>query len=273
MTINCKGVLIPLSSPKIMGILNLTPDSFFDGGKYTQRDEALKQCEKLLLEGADFIDLGAYSSKPGAAKIDDSEEYRRLIPVLEALIKRFPEALFSIDTFRSSIAQAALDRGAAMVNDISAGRFDPDMLTVVGRYDVPYVAMHMQGQPQTMQNQPHYDDLISEIWHFFSEKIRACHAAGIKDVFLDPGFGFGKTIAHNYTMLNKLERFKEFETPILVGVSRKSMIHKLLEIKPEEALNGTSVLHTIALQKGAHILRVHDVKEAKECVALVQHLQ
>ncbi|MGB2086545.1 MAG: dihydropteroate synthase [Flavobacteriaceae bacterium] len=273
MTINCKGVLIPLSSPKIMGILNLTPDSFFDGGKYTQRDVALKQCEKLLLEGADFIDLGAYSSKPGAAKIDDSEEYRRLIPVLEALIKRFPEALFSIDTFRSSIAQAALDRGAAMVNDISAGRFDPDMLTVVGRYDVPYVAMHMQGQPQTMQNQPHYDDLISEIWRFFSEKIRACHAAGINDVLLDPGFGFGKTIAHNYTLLNKLERFKEFETPILVGVSRKSMIHKLLEIKPEEALNGTSVLHTIALQKGAHILRVHDVKEAKECVALVQHLQ
>jgi len=273
MTINCNGSLIDLASPKILGILNLTPDSFYDGGNFQETTKAQKQCEKLLEEGADFIDLGAYSSRPGAKEVSEKEELKRLIPVLETLKKTFPNALFSIDTFRSKVAKECLDRGAAMINDISAGNLDEVMLKVVGQFHVPYIAMHMQGKPKTMQDNPTYSDLFTEMMHFFSSKISDCQAAGIQDVILDPGFGFGKTIPNNYKILKKLETFECLNTPILVGISRKSMIYKKLGIDASSALNGTSILHTIALSKKTRILRVHDVKEAKECVYLLEALQ
>lgn len=273
MTINCNGSLIDLSSPKILGILNLTPDSFYDGGNFQKIGNAQKQCEKLLHEGADFIDLGAYSSRPGANRVSETEELNRLIPVLEALKEAFPSALFSIDTFRAKVAKESLDRGAAMINDISAGNLDDEMLTVVGQFPVPYIAMHMQGKPETMQDNPTYTDLFSEIMHFFSAKINDCHAAGIQDVILDPGFGFGKTTAHNFSLLKQFDRFQQFNCPVLAGVSRKSMIYKTLGNSATDALNGSTVLHTVALLKKAQLLRVHDVKEAKECIRLVEQLQ
>ena len=272
MTLNCNGTLVDLSKPKVLGVLNLTPDSFFDGGHYNQLDAAVAQCEKMLQQGADFIDLGAYSSRPGANEVTEQEELKRLIPVLEVLQGKFPHALFSIDTFRAKVAQEALDRGAHMINDISAGNLDDQMLTTVGNYAVPYIAMHMQGQPQNMQDQPKYQDPFAEISFFFSEKIQACYAAGINDVILDPGFGFGKTVDHNYQILERFEHFQQFNVPVLAGVSRKSMIYKVLENTAEDALNGTTVLHTIALMKKAQLLRVHDVKEAKECIQLLAQL-
>lgn len=272
MTLNCNGTLVDLSKPKVLGVLNLTPDSFFDGGHYNQLDAAVNQCEKMLHDGADFIDLGAYSSRPGADDVSEQEELNRLIPVLEVLLKKFPEALFSIDTFRAKVAQEALDLGAHMINDISAGNLDDQMLMTVGKYAVPYIAMHMQGTPQNMQNQPQYQDPFAEISLFFSEKIQACFAAGINDVVLDPGFGFGKKVEHNYHILQRLEHLHQFNVPVLAGVSRKSMIYKVLETTAEEALNGTTVLHTVALMKKAQLLRVHDVKEAKECIRLLAQL-
>ena len=272
MTLNCNGTLVDLSEPKVLGVLNLTPDSFFDGGHYNQMDTAVSQCEKMLHDGADFIDLGAYSSRPGADDVSEQEELNRLIPVLEVLLKKFPEALFSIDTFRAKVAQEALDRGAHMINDISAGNLDDQMLMTVGKYPVPYIAMHMQGTPQNMQDQPQYQDPFAEISLFFSEKIQACNAAGINDVILDPGFGFGKKVEHNYHILQRLEHLQQFNVPVLAGVSRKSMIYKVLETTAEEALNGTTVLHTVALMKKAQLLRVHDVKEAKECIRLLAQL-
>lgn len=272
MTLNCNGTLVDLSKPKVLGVLNLTPDSFFDGGHYNQLDAAVTQCEKMLNNGADFIDLGAYSSRPGADDVNEQEELSRLIPVLEVLLKKFPEALFSIDTFRAKVAQEALDRGAHMINDISAGNLDDQMLMTVGKYAVPYIAMHMQGTPQNMQDQPQYQDPFAEISLFFSEKIQACYTVGINDVVLDPGFGFGKKVEHNYHILQRLEHLQQFNVPVLAGVSRKSMIYKVLETTPEEALNGTTVLHTVALMKKAQLLRVHDVKEAKECIRLLAQL-
>ena len=272
MTLNCNGTLVDLSKPKVLGVLNLTPDSFFDGGHYNQMDTAVSQCEKMLHDGADFIDLGAYSSRPGADDVSEQEELNRLIPVLEVLLKKFPEALFSIDTFRAKVTQEALDRGAHMINDISAGNLDDQMLMTVGKYPVPYIAMHMQGTPQNMQDQPQYQDPFAEISLFFSEKIQACNAAGINDVILDPGFGFGKKVEHNYHILQRLEHLQQFNVPVLAGVSRKSMIYKVLETTAEEALNGTTVLHTVALMKKAQLLRVHDVKEAKECIRLLAQL-
>ena len=273
MTLNCNGTLVDLSSPKILGILNLTPDSFYDGGKHQDINAALRQCEKMISEGADFIDLGAYSSRPGAEEVSTAEEIDRLLPVLIALRKAFPSTLFSIDTFRASVAKAALDEGAHMINDISAGNLDPSMMSTVGQYPVPYIAMHMQGKPKDMQNNPSYEDVFQEIMRFFSEKINACYAAGIKDVILDPGFGFGKSVEHNYHLLYRFEHFQAFELPILAGVSRKSMIYRVLDITADQALNGTTVLHTVALQKKAQLLRVHDVKAAKECIRLLEQLK
>lgn len=273
MTINCNGRLVDLASPKILGILNLTPDSFFDGGHFQELPSALKQCEKLLQEGADFIDLGAYSSRPGAKEVSEEEELRRLIPVLEELRLAFPAALFSIDTFRAKVARESLDRGAAMINDISAGNLDDQMLSTVGGYSVPYIAMHMQGKPKTMQDNPTYTDVFSEMMYFFSTKITDCQKAGIQDVILDPGFGFGKTTGHNFSLLKEFDRFQAFNSPVLAGVSRKSMIYKTLNINAAEALNGTTVLHTVALLKKAQLLRVHDVKETKECILLLEQLQ
>ena len=255
-----------------MGILNLTPDSFFDGGAYNTSKRALQQVEKMVQEGADFIDVGAFSSRPGAKQITAEEEEARLFPVAKELVTRFPSVLFSVDTFRSHIAKKCLDVGFAMVNDISGGE-DPKMFATVAQYKVPYILMHMQGTPEDMQQNPKYQDVVRELIYFFSEKIRQAYDAGINDVIVDPGFGFGKSLDHNYELLRHLEFFKQLETPLLAGVSRKSMISKVLNISPEDSLNGTTVLHTLCLKKGAHILRVHDVKAAKECITLVEKVQ
>ncbi|RED47410.1 dihydropteroate synthase [Seonamhaeicola aphaedonensis] len=272
MTINCKGTLINIASPKVMGVLNVTPDSFYDGGKYNDEKDILRQVDKMLSEGATFIDLGAYSSRPGADFVSEDEELKRIVPIVQSILKHFPETLISIDTFRSKVAEACITSGAALINDISAGKLDHSMLQTVANLRVPYIMMHMRGNPQNMQQQTAYDDLVKDIIFYFSERIAAAHALGIIDVIIDPGFGFSKTLEQNYELLNKLELFKMIEKPLLVGVSRKSMIYKLLETTPENALNGTTTLNTVALQKGTNILRVHDVKEAMECVKLVEIL-
>jgi dihydropteroate synthase len=274
MNISCKGKLIDLTKPKIMGILNLTPDSFYDGGLFNNTDLALAQTEKMLLEGATFIDVGGASSKPGAVEISIDEELARVLPIIEEIQKRFPEAIISIDTYRSVVAQQAVATGAAIVNDISSGSLDAKMLGTVGALGgVPYIAMHMQGKPQNMQDNPSYDNLLVAIRSFFAAKIDDAHKAGIHDVIIDPGFGFGKTLDHNYSLLKNLSSIKMDSIPMLIGVSRKSMIHKLLKIEAADALNGTTVLNAIALQQGAQILRVHDVKEAQQAVHLIEKLK
>ena len=273
MNISCKGKLIDLTIPKIMGILNLTPDSFYDGGLYNNTDRALAQTEKMLLEGATFIDVGGASSKPGAVEISADEELARVLPVIEELHKTFPETLISIDTYRSDVAKQAVAAGAAMVNDISGGNLDAKMLKTVGALGVPYVAMHMQGTPQNMQDKPSYDTILTDIRSFFAAKIDAAYKAGIHDIIIDPGFGFGKTLEHNYSLLKNISSIQMDGIPMLIGVSRKSMIHKLLQIEVADALNGTSVLNTVALQQGAQILRVHDVKEAHQAVQLIEKLK
>ena len=271
-SMNCKGNLIDLSTPRIMGILNLTPDSFYEGSRFTQADAVLAQTEKMLAEGADFIDVGAYSSRPGAADISVDEELSRLLPVVEVLIKNFPNLLISVDTFRSKVAKQAVQAGAAMVNDISAGHLDENMLATVAALQVPYIMMHMKGTPQTMKNLAQYDDLLKEVIYYLSERISAARTLGINDLIVDPGFGFAKTTAHNFELLNKAEQLQMLDVPVLIGVSRKSMIYRTLGVSAAEALNGTTVLNTIALQKGASILRVHDVKPAVEAVRLLQAL-
>ncbi|NHN24795.1 dihydropteroate synthase [Flavobacterium jejuense] len=268
MTINCKGNLIDLSIPKVMGILNITPDSFYDGGKYKEEFVILNQVEKMLNDGATFIDVGAYSSKPGAEFVSEEEELNRVLPVIELVLAKFPELILSVDTFRSTVAEKAIEYGAAIVNDISAGMLDEKMLETVACLQVPYIMMHMKGNQQTMQSLTDYDDLVKEMMFYFSERIQKARNFGLNDIIIDPGFGFAKTLEHNYELLQKLDYFSILELPILVGLSRKSMIYKFLEISPKEALNGTSILNTIALQKGASILRVHDVKEAVECLKL-----
>jgi dihydropteroate synthase len=273
MNISCKGKLTDLTTPKIMGILNLTPDSFYDGGLYNNTDRALAQTEKMLLEGATFIDIGGASSKPGAVEISTDEELARVLPVIEEIHKIFPETIISIDTYRSDVAKLAVAAGAAMVNDISGGKLDAKMLKTVGALGVPYIAMHMQGTPQNMQEKPSYDNIMTEIRSFFAAKIDAAHKAGIHDVIIDPGFGFGKTLEHNYSLLKNLSSIKMNGIPLLIGVSRKSMIYKLLQAEVTEALNGTTVLNTVALQQGAQILRVHDVKEAHQAVQLIEKLK
>ncbi|MFA9191439.1 dihydropteroate synthase [Flavobacterium sp. FZUC8N2.13] len=272
MTINCKGQLIDLSQPKVMGILNITPNSFFDGGRYSSEKEILAKVEKMLVEGATFIDIGAYSSKPSAEFVSEEEELNRIVPVVQLLVKKFPEILISIDTFRSKVAKVCIENGAAMINDISAGNLDDKMLEVIAKYNVPYIMMHMRGTPETMQSLTVYEDIVKDVLFYFSEKISQARSLGINDLIVDPGFGFAKTIAQNYEIIQKLELFQGLELPILIGVSRKSMIHKTLRITADEALNGTTVLNTIALTKGAQILRVHDVKEAVECVKLYEKI-
>ncbi|RZJ65250.1 MAG: dihydropteroate synthase [Flavobacterium sp.] len=272
MTINCKGKLIDLSSPKVMGILNVTPDSFFDGGQYRSDSDFLSQAEKILSEGATFIDLGGYSSRPGADFVSEIEETNRLLPVIDLLLKEFPDALLSIDTFRSRVAKACVENGAAIVNDISAGLLDSNMLETVADLRVPYIMMHMRGESKTMQQFTDYDDLVKDILFYFSQRVQEARRFGISDIIVDPGFGFSKTLTQNYELLHKLELFQLIELPLLVGISRKSMIYKVLETKAEQALNGTTVLNTIALSKGANILRVHDVKEAVECVRIIGQL-
>jgi len=272
MTINCLGKLIDLDSPKVMGILNITPNSFFDGGKYTDEKSILTQVEKMLTEGATFIDIGAYSSKPNAEFVTEVEEINRLIPIINLVLKNFPEILISVDTFRANVGKAGIENGACIINDISAGSLDGDMLQTVAKLQVPYIMMHMKGNPQTMQSLTQYENITKEMVFYFSEKVALARSFGINDLIIDPGFGFAKTLEQNYKVLNNLELFQMLELPLLVGVSRKSMIYKTLETSAEFALNGTSVLNTIALQKGATILRVHDVKEAIECIKLVSQL-
>ncbi|TYA92174.1 dihydropteroate synthase [Seonamhaeicola marinus] len=272
MTINCKGKLIDLSSPKIMGILNVTPDSFFDGGKYNDPSNILNQVEKMLTEGATFIDIGAYSSRPGADFVSENEELKRIVPIVALILEHFPETLISVDTFRAKVAKQCIEKGAALINDISAGKLDDTMLQTVANLKVPYIMMHMRGTPQTMQKQTEYDDLVKDLIFYFSERISAAYAFGVTDIVIDPGFGFAKTLEQNYELLAKLELLKMIEKPMLIGVSRKSMIYKLLETTPDRALNATTSLNTVALQKGASILRVHDVKEAMECIKLFKML-
>ncbi len=268
MTINCNGRLIDLSTPKVMGILNCTPDSFYDGGKYKSESQFLSQVEKMLSDGATFVDIGAYSSKPNAEFVSEEEELNRLLPVIELVLKSFPETIISVDTFRSKIAQNVIENGAAIINDISAGNLDENMLETVAKLQVPYIMMHMKGSPQTMQTLTQYDNICKEMLFYFSERVGKSRSLGINDIIIDPGFGFAKTLEQNYEVMQKLELFQMLELPLLVGISRKSMIYKTLETTAENSLNGTIFLNAISLQKGANILRVHDVKEAVESVKL-----
>lgn len=269
--INCSGKLLNITEPIVMGILNLTPDSFYDGGKYLDETALKNRIYQIINEGAKIIDIGAYSSRPGAKHIDEKEELNRLKPALEILSDTGKDIIISIDTFRANIAKYAIEKHqVSIINDISSGNFDQAMIEVVKQYNIPYIIMHMQGTPQNMQNNPKYTHLVKEIFYFFAEKLDILKKKGINDVIIDPGFGFGKTIEHNYELLKHLDEFKIFELPILVGLSRKSMIHKYLDVNSSEALNGTTVLNTIALQKGAKILRVHDVKQAVETIKLVK---
>ena len=272
MTILLKKRLIDLSTPKVMGILNLTPDSFYDGGQLKFGSQILKLAEKHLKDGAFALDLGGYSSRPGADHISEEDELERVLPVVELLAKEFPEAPLSIDTFRSSVADACLESGAAMINDISGSQIDPSILEVVAKHKVPYIGMHMKGTPQTMKDLCQYDDLIVEMRMYFSSLIKQCTELHIHDVIIDPGFGFAKNVEQNFKILRELEEFKLLDCPILIGLSRKSMIYKTLGTTASKALNGTTALNMIALQNGASILRVHDVKEAVECVTLSQNL-
>ncbi len=268
-TINCKGTLIDLTTPRVMGIINVTPDSFYDGGNTTNIKTALLQAEQMLTDGATFLDIGGYSSRPNAVNISEEEEIARVTPVISEILKNFPTALISIDTFRSQVAKKAIEAGACIINDISGGSLDTKMLKTVASLQVPYIAMHMKGTPQNMTEKANYDSVTKEVIFYFTQKLAEARKLGINDIIIDPGFGFAKTADHSFELLNNLELLKSLNVPILAGVSRKSMIYKTLNISAKEALNGTSVLHTIALQKGAKILRVHDVKEAVECVLLV----
>ena len=268
MNINCKGKLIDISSPKVMGVLNLTPDSFYDGNKFNNEKKILNQVEKMLNDGATFIDIGAYSSRPGATHISEDQEKSRIIGTVELLINEFPNANLSIDTFRSSIADECLNAGASIINDITAGKYDSEILKIAHKHNAPYVMMHMKGMPQDMMKQNKYDNLIKEIIYYFSKRIEGARTAKVNDIIIDPGFGFSKNIDQNYDLLKNLGLLKSLDSPILVGLSRKSMIYKLLKTTPELALNGTTSLNTIALLNGAKILRVHDVKEAMECIKI-----
>lgn len=273
MTLNCKGQLIDLARTKVMGILNITPDSFYDGGTHQNEGSILNHTEKMLKEGATFIDVGAYSSRPGADDISESEELKRIVPVVSLLLENFPEAILSIDTFRSTVAKECLQAGAAMVNDISAGERDEKMMSTVARFKAPYIIMHMRGNPNTMQQQTNYKNLLVDIIKYFSGRIAVARSLGLIDLIIDPGFGFAKTVPQNFELLNGLELFQNLNLPIMTGLSRKSMIYRTLKIKAEEALNGTTALHMVALMKGANILRAHDVKEAMECIKLAEQLK
>ena len=273
MTLNCLGNLIDLSKARVMGILNLTPDSFYDGGFYASEKEILAHVENMLDEGARFLDLGGYSSRPNADDITTDEEIKRVFPVIKMVGTEFAEALISIDTFRSEVAQAALDQGVDIVIDISGGLADPKMLPLIAAYQVPIIMMHMKGTPQTMTTHTSYENLLEEILFYCSERLSSARSLGINDMVIDPGFGFAKTVEQNFELLDQLGLFQTLKAPVLVGISRKSMIYKTLGVTPEEALNGTSALHMSALERGANILRVHDVKEAMECISLQEQLK
>lgn len=271
-TLQIKGRLISLDKPKIMGILNLTPDSFYIGSRLNSTEAILAKAREMIEEGADFLDLGGYSSRPNAVDISVQEEIDRVIPAVEVIREEFPEILLSIDTFRSKVANEAILAGADMVNDISAGNLDEEMLPLISSLQVPYIAMHIKGNPQTMQSLSHYSDILEEILYYFAEKVDLFRKLGIKDVIVDPGFGFAKTIEQNFFLLKNLRSFEVFGLPLLAGLSRKSMIYKTLQITAPEALNGTTALNMVALSQGANILRVHDVKEAKETIKLFEQL-
>jgi dihydropteroate synthase len=273
MVLNIKGSVLDLSIPKIMGVLNVTPDSFYDGGIYSSEKKILKQVEKMVLDGADIIDVGGYSSKPGATSITFEEEEKRVIPIIKLIYKTFKESIISVDTFRSEISEKSINAGASIINDISGGDLDNNIYKIAGKYKTPYIIMHMRGNPSNMQNNPVYKNINYEIIKDLSKKIDLAQNNGVCDIIIDPGFGFGKTIEHNYQILNNLKLYKILDKPILVGISRKSMIYKLLKTEPSKALNGTTVLNTIALINGANILRVHDVKEAKEVIKLCSFLK
>lgn len=266
--INCGGSLVSLANPKVMGIINITPDSFFAGSRVGLNQELLVQTENMLTAGATFLDIGGQSTRPGAILVGEDEELQRVVPAIELIKKEFPEALISIDTFSAKVAKAAIEAGACIINDISAGDDDPNMFSLLAELRVPYIMMHKKGLPENMQDNPMYQNICLEIIDYFAAKIERLKSLNVPDIILDPGFGFGKTLEHNYELLSKLDRLKLFELPILIGVSRKSMIQKVLNVPASDALNGTTALHMIALEKGAKILRVHDVKEAVECVKL-----
>ncbi|MFB1004298.1 MAG: dihydropteroate synthase [Bacteroidia bacterium] len=271
-SIHIKDTVLHLDTPKVMGILNVTPDSFSDGGKYDSLDAAMVQAEKMVNDGADILDIGGYSSRPGASEVSLLQELARVIPVIRKAARNI-DVVISVDTFRSEVAKAAIEAGAHIVNDISAGEDDTAMLPTVAKLGVPYIAMHKQGSPKTMQQNPTYEDVVQNVLDYLLAKKEECTAAGIQDVIIDPGFGFGKTLEHNYTLLREFSKLQEIGVPILAGVSRKSMIYNYLKIAPDEAVNGSSFLHAFALQGGANILRVHDVKEAVECVLLWKQIQ
>lgn len=271
--LNCKGRLLDLSQPVVMGILNLTPDSFYDGGRLGGLDALLRRAEQMVAEGVAIFDVGGASTRPGAAEVEEQEELARVLKPIEALAARFPEVPISIDTWRARVAREAVASGASIVNDVSAGKMDIGMYEAVAYLGVPYILMHMRGQPKTMQQQPDYGDVVTEVLDFLIREVGRLRALGIKDIVLDPGFGFGKTLEHNFTLLQNLHVFEAVTgLPLLAGVSRKSMICKALGVKPADALNGTTALHMVALQQGARILRVHDVKEAMEVIGLYQQL-
>lgn len=272
--INVNGSLLDLSQPRVMGILNVTPDSFYAGSRTQTEAEIVRRVKQIVSEGAAIIDIGAYSSRPNADNVSAREEMERLRMGLKILFEIQPDAVVSVDTFRADVARMCVEEyGVAIINDIAAGEMDANMFHTVAALNVPYIMMHMQGTPQSMQQHPHYDNLLKEVFLYFARKVQQLRDLGIKDIILDPGFGFGKTMEHNYELLSHLEEFRIFELPLLVGVSRKSMIYRLLDITPQEALNGTTVLDTICLLKGADILRVHDVKEAVETVRIVQAMR
>lgn len=268
-TINCRGKLLDLNTPKIMGIINCTPDSFYDGSSDTTKEQYIQHAIKMAEQGADILDIGGQSSRPGSERISAEVEKKRVLPVIQAIREHLPHMILSIDTYHQPVAEAAYHAGVSIINDISAGELDKNMIPWVGTKKLPYFCMHMQGTPETMQVNPVYGDVITEIVDFFTMKKEACKMAGITDLIIDPGFGFGKTKEHNFSMLKRMNQFSILGLPILAGLSRKGMIYKSLDITASEALNGTTVLHTIALLNGANILRVHDVKEAKECVTLM----
>ncbi|MEK7257217.1 MAG: dihydropteroate synthase [Bacteroidota bacterium] len=272
-TINCRGRLLDLTKPVVMGILNVTPDSFFAGSRLESPGDVLRQAEKMLSEGAAILDVGGMSSRPGAAILSEDEELARALPAVEAIVKNFPEALISIDTIRSQVAKTCVEGGAGIVNDISAGRFDDKMYETVAALGTPYILMHMQGKPETMQVEPEYAEVVRDVLDFFIRELGKLRSLGVKDVIIDPGFGFGKTVEHNYRLLTHLHVFQMLEAPVLAGISRKSMICKVLKVNPERALNGTTALHVIALQQGSKILRAHDVREAVEVIQLFQAVE
>jgi len=267
-TLNLRGKIIDLSTPKIMGILNITPDSFYDGGRYMEKDSILQQAEKMLKEGATLIDVGGYSSRPGAVDISIEEETDRLVGSIQAIREQFPDLLISADTFRAKVAEAAYNEGACMINDISAGELDPDMFSLIAGKNIAYALMHMRGTPQTMRNHTEYRDILSEMTNYFLEKLNFLKKNGVSDLIIDPGFGFAKSMDQNYDLLKNLNYFKALEVPILVGLSRKSMFYKFLGTNPQESLNATTAAHMVALKNGASILRVHDVKEASEAIQI-----